>query len=209
MKKYFDKLFVIHLPERKDRAKSMKVELSKIGWEYSLFPAIDGSLQNPVTQRMSGGRLGCLLSHLALLNIARDSGFGGIAVFEDDVECSASFDDDFNMYHSNIPDDWDMIYFGVNHIIPPTSVAEGVCRITRGYTSHAYIIRDTLYDRAVELLGNEQHPVDVYYSMLHSEINAYCFSPPLIWQRDGISDVTGAWVSNKKLIKKINMDNKS
>ena len=82
----FDKIFVINLPERTDRRKSIRSELDWIGVSdpnrIKIFPAVKPTDAGGFP---SIGARGCFMSHLEILRQARDLGLQRILILEDDL----------------------------------------------------------------------------------------------------------------------------
>jgi glycosyl transferase family 25 len=72
-----DGIFYINLDHRADRREEIEAELTKAGiTNFERFPAI----------RSNPGIIGCGLSHLAVLKLARSRGYRNVLIFEDDFE---------------------------------------------------------------------------------------------------------------------------
>jgi len=89
----FDCVMIMNLPNRSDRRKEIRRELVRVGWNpddprITWFPAVDprtaGGYRNP-------GARGCFLSHIAVLNLARNAGCRRILVLEDDCDFAPDF----------------------------------------------------------------------------------------------------------------------
>lgn len=65
--------FVINLKRREDRLKRITSELKYMGWDYELFEGID-----------AGCHVGCTLSHLEIINVAKQRNYESVMVIEDD-----------------------------------------------------------------------------------------------------------------------------
>lgn len=65
--------FVINLERRKDRLESIKKEMEYIGWEYEYFPAVD-----------TNSHIGCTMSHLEIIKLAKKRNYEKVLVIEDD-----------------------------------------------------------------------------------------------------------------------------
>jgi GR25 family glycosyltransferase involved in LPS biosynthesis len=65
--------FVINLKRRPDRLEHIKKEMEYIGWDYEIFEAVD-----------KGSHLGCALSHLEIIKIAKQREYESVMVIEDD-----------------------------------------------------------------------------------------------------------------------------
>lgn len=84
---YFDRISIIHLPERKDRFDSMAKELRSLGIRIE-----DPKIEIPYAPRPidkngfpSRGVYGNFLSHLDILRRARDQGLAAVWILEDDA----------------------------------------------------------------------------------------------------------------------------
>ena len=65
--------FVVNLERRTDRAESIKKEMEYIGWDYEYFPAVD-----------TNSHVGCTLSHLQIIKIAKERNYDKVLIVEDD-----------------------------------------------------------------------------------------------------------------------------
>lgn len=84
---FFDKTYIINLPERLDRRQEMEQELKRFGLSESsnqikFFPAIKPHDQGEFP---SIGARGCFLSHLAVLKEARSQHLNNLLIMEDDL----------------------------------------------------------------------------------------------------------------------------
>lgn len=84
---FFDKSYIINLPERLDRRQEMEQELKRFGLSESsskikFFPAIKPNEQGEFP---SIGARGCFLSHLAILKEAKSQNFHNLLIMEDDL----------------------------------------------------------------------------------------------------------------------------
>ena len=78
MSAHIDGVFFINLDRRVDRLAEISEELSLMGIEGERFSAVD----------RSPGILGCGLSHLSVLKLARERGYRNVLIFEDDFTLS-------------------------------------------------------------------------------------------------------------------------
>jgi glycosyl transferase, family 25 len=112
---FFERTYVINLPEREDRRRGIAKELERAGLPFTpgkveLFPAIRP--QEPGLFAGIGIR-GCFLSHLNLLKKAKAEGLRNVLVMEDDLAIRP----DFNQYEAALLSelqqiDWDIVTFG-------------------------------------------------------------------------------------------------
>lgn len=187
----FDKVFIINLDRRGDRMLEAKAEMEKIGVkDYERVSAVDG-------QKLTGnfkvaiGHVGCSLSHLNVVKLAKERGYKNYVVFEDDAVFHPQFQELFDKFYPEVPQDWDLLFFGGSHVKGFTKITNNVIKMNGSYTTHAMIVKDTLYDRLIDI-WNRLHgtaEVDVALSKLQKEFKCYSFTPALAWQRAGHSDI--------------------
>jgi len=67
--------FVVNLETRPDRLEDIKFELDYLGWDFELFKAVNRN-----------SYMGCTLSHLGIINIAKERGYKRVMVIEDDCD---------------------------------------------------------------------------------------------------------------------------
>ena len=193
----FDKALYINLAYRKDRREKTEKEFASNGVIAERVEAIEGNPDNLSTSIMPG-HVGCVLSHLKCLEMAKANKWKTLLVFEDDVEFRKSADSLFNVWWEEVPDDWDMVYLGGNHYghilrynITPvlTKVTEHVYYTFFTITTHAFVIKDTMYDYMIKKLKTVEKEVDRLYVDAQIDFNVYTFRPNLAWQRNDYSDI--------------------
>ena len=103
----------VNLETRPDRLEDIKFELNYIGWDYEVFKAVNRN-----------SYMGCTLSHLGIINIAKERGYKRVMVIEDDCDVmpyAKSFIEDLE---KQIVD----IEFGVMNLAPtlnrPMNISE-------------------------------------------------------------------------------------
>jgi hypothetical protein len=92
---------------------------------------------------------------------------------------------------AQVPDDWDMLYIGGNHLEgePVRMISDNVGRLNLSYANHCVAIRSRLFGKIRSLLKRNEKQVDVYMAGLHKECKAYGFFPALAWQRESFSNI--------------------
>ncbi len=205
MNKYFDKAYCINLNKRIDRWNKAQQEFNKYNLVVERFPAIEGNIQNLETEILPGN-IGCVNSHLNIIKNARKNNYKSVAVFEDDVEFKEDVLEKFEEYYKQLPENWDMIYFGGNHNDREgentlIKISDNIYKVTKTYTTHAYIIKNTVYDEVIKLFSKYEHEVDVLYSELQLKFNCYVFRPHLAWQRADFSDIMNTYADYTSILK--------
>ena len=116
-----------------------------------------------------------------------------VIVFEDDVVLSPDFNQKIEAL--NVPDDWQIFYFGCRHLAAPEPVAPGVVRCAKTWDNHAFAIKAELF-RDVRLVmqgagrgkGKGGEPSDRRLSRLGNDRPTYAAYPNLAWQTYSHSD---------------------
>lgn len=214
---YFEKIYCVNLDKRIDRWEESKEQFEKHNLNVDRFSAVDGSImegeefeQFKKTGQLNGvcdGHIGCSFSHLQVVRSLKSDGLKNALVLEDDVQ----FDDELNKKLSSImeqvPDNWDMLYFGGNHAANnPNSpgklvkVTENIFKTTHCLTTHSYAIKNTVYDKIISCI-NGTAPIDTSYSRVQPYINCYVIRPHLAWQRPSYSEIAGKFTDRPFLYK--------
>jgi GR25 family glycosyltransferase involved in LPS biosynthesis len=191
---YFGKIYCINLDKRLDRWEESQKEFQKINIEVERYSAFDGNKIKNVENLFVGhfekaGQFGCLISHLNIIKKAKESKIPSVVILEDDVVFCDNFNQEFNLSMIEMPKDWDMIFFGSNHVHSPIKISDRICKLRRAYSAHCYVIRDRMYDELIGLIEPMNEPLDVTYANIQSTHNCYVFNPHLVWQRPGYSDI--------------------
>lgn len=194
MNNYFDKIYCINLDKRTDRWEESQKEFQKINIEVERFSAVDGTKIKNVDKLFVGhfekaGQFGCLISHLNIIKKAKESEISSVVILEDDVVFCEDFNKEFNLCMNEMPENWDMIFFGSNHVYPPIKISDRIFKLQRAYSAHCYVIRDRMYDKLIGLIEPMYEPLDVTYANIQLISNCYVFNPHLVWQRPGYSDI--------------------
>jgi hypothetical protein len=91
-----------------------------------------------------------------------------------------------------VPDDWDGLMFGAEHLQPPETICPGVVRCRASNRSHAYAVRGRLMGVLSQFWRNTTNDhCDLVISSLMRHFKMYAPDPLLIGQDAGHSDVTG------------------
>ena len=200
----------INLDRRPDRWQRMQTEFARHGVEdVRRFSAVDGNAVTlPAHWRHTRGAYGCLLSHVAVVQQARELGHESVLIFEDDAVLDPEFAIKFASFVEQVPSDWDMLYFGALHNDEPLKVSgnvpQNVFRISKANSTFAYALKHTVFDAFLELNARAEHVLDVNAYALQQRFNCYCFLPNLAWVQLEYSDVQNRlerhWYLEKSLV---------
>jgi glycosyl transferase, family 25 len=202
----FTKTVCINLDRRPERWQRIRAELARHGIQpVERFSAIDGDVvEKPAHWTHTAGAYGCLLSHVAVVSEARDSGALSVLIFEDDAVLDPEFQRQFAQFIKEAPDDWDMLYFGALHKDQPVKISEHVSRITKANSTFAYALKHTVFDEFIALNARAENVLDINSYHLQQRFNCYCFMPNLAWVATEYSDVQNRlerhWYLEKSLV---------
>lgn len=192
---FFQKIYCINLDKRKDRWEECLEEFSKFNLDVERFKAFDGKdLQS--LSGLNDGQVGAIYSHRGVIQKAKESNLENVLILEDDVKFDEDLNIKFSEIYNRIPDNWDIILFGGNHIGNNPwakgeliKVDENVFRVTHSLALHCYAVRNTVYDMSIEVLSKMNNTNDALFAEIQSKVNCYIIRPHLAWQRPSYSDL--------------------
>lgn len=186
----FPSKICINLDRRPERWERVQARFAEHGIDgVRRFPALDGNaLEIPAHWRHTAGAYGCLRSHTEAIEEARRLGVPSILIFEDDVVFHRDLQQKFAAGIRELPDDWDMLYFGALHKDEPVPFSEHLCRLTRSNSTYAYAIRYTVFDAFIDLNARAEDVLDNNSFILQQRFNSLCFMPHLAWVENDWSD---------------------
>jgi len=175
----------INLKSRPDRKKQIIRQAKKWKFDITFFNAELNEL-SPVT--------GCWDSHLSVIADAKKKNSDYVWIIEDDTifdKCPIDIPEP--------PSDWGMIYMG-GTIVRTEPVSDDYERVVSVLSTHAYIIRKSLYDSIPIQFQGE--PIDVWLSQ-HIQPNFPCYilKEPISYQSDGYSDIESRFTKDPRVRK--------
>lgn len=207
---FFDRTYVINLPERKDRLREITRELQPLGMSFAdpNVRLLNATRPHEALGFPAPAVRGCFLSHLALLLQAQADGLKNVLVMEDDLSISPAFGDCCGrLFQQAEQRPWGFIYFG--HVIemPVLNVPRLTAFANPIGTSHFYAVNGTILDRLIDYLQAVQlrppgHPVGgpmhydgalTMFRAANPDILTLVAQPSLGWQRSSRSDIHGHW----------------
>jgi GR25 family glycosyltransferase involved in LPS biosynthesis len=209
LKEYFDHIYCINLDRRPDKWKNCLLEFEKHDIVVERITAIDGNPNNEIKNEIKEpyvykpGIIGCALSHLKIVKDALENNYKNILILEDDIVFEEEVNYKFSEYINKIPLDWQLLYFGGNHLGEHfTEINDNVFKITNTYTTHCIGMKNEFFKKFIARVElSIDYPIDVIYAELQKSNSAYCFKPHLAWQRKGFSDIDNAYVDYDIIIK--------
>ena len=193
MSRSIDKIMYINLEKRTDRKEEIEKELQDKNLHFERFPAI----------QTAQGCIGCSLSHLQVLKLAKEKGYSNILILEDDfmfVVDKAELESNLEHFFSlQLPYDVCMLSYNMQQSEPiPDSTYVG--KVLEAQTASGYIVHSRYYDTLIQLwessvISLEQtgqhwiYALDQIWKYLQRKDNWYYFTKRLGKQRPSWSDL--------------------
>jgi glycosyl transferase family 25 len=185
-------VFYINLLSRPDRKHFVENQLRTIDITAERFNAV----------KMDNGAVGCSLSHLKIIEMAKQNDWDHVMIVEDDIFFTnpALFKQQLNAFLSN-HDDYDVILLAGNNF-PPYKPIDNTCvKVSRCQTTTGYIVKKHYYDKLIEnfrggimnLVKEPQqrsnYAIDMYWFKLQEKDNWYLIIPLTVTQKENYSDI--------------------
>jgi GR25 family glycosyltransferase involved in LPS biosynthesis len=216
----FDHVVCLNLDRRPNRWDRFQANLfqadRRLAASVARYRAVDGSKTGVPSWYPAGpGAWGCIRSHVRIWEDALTQGWESVLVFEDDALFCEDFAQRATEFLDAVPDDWDMIYLGGQHLydhdweavrgrgraMPPQMLDDRrlVLRCQNVNRTHAYAIRPAMMQRAIELcalLPQDAHTLTAYHvdnrlGTIHAAHKVYAPYRWLAGQRTADSDIAG------------------
>lgn len=197
--------FFINLESRKDRLNHVKNELKKLGIEGERFNAV----------KMNNGAIGCTLSHIKCLELAKERNYPQIFICEDDItflKPKVLLESLHKFEKSENGKDWDVIIIGGNNCPPYINIDDYAIRVSNCQTTTGYIVNNNYYNTLISnfresvknLLKNpenvKEYAIDIYWKKLQFEDKWYMIIPATVIQKEDYSDIEQRQVDYKNLM---------
>jgi hypothetical protein len=181
---YFDAIYVINLDSRPDRLTRVMSSFADLGISDRVerFPGI--------VPTEGSGALGCLMSHVAIIEQAKTKGLKNVLIFEDDVQ--------FLNIESIAPaveqlstKKWALYYLGYNSHSPLNKVTPNLLKLAKCYSTHAIAYNSSIFDLIIASFDSKKIKlIDVWLSEnVQSRFNCLGNYPIAATQFSNYSDI--------------------
>lgn len=192
MSEFIEGCFYINLDRRPDRRAEVEAEFKKMDLTVERFSAID---RKP-------GIVGCGLSHLAVLIMARERGLKNVLIFEDDFQfiiTKAEFETLLNdFFTSSVA--YDVVMLGYS-LEEKADFNDMMHKVVSASTASAYIVHERFYDKLIDLyeksfpqlISTGMHWIyanDQVWKVLQPQSNWFAFCKRVGKQRRSYSDLS-------------------
>ena len=195
----------INLESRTDRLEHVQKELQRLGVAGIRFNAI----------KTASGAIGCSLSHIKCLEIAKENNYPQVFICEDDITFlnTGLFVENLSQFvQSDMSDLWDVVIVGGNNCPPYIKYGEFCIKVSSCQTTTGYIVKNHYYDTLIENMkegvkkllneieNKQQYALDIYWKQLQVRDNWFMIVPPTVIQYEDYSDIEGRHVNYRGLM---------
>ena len=189
----FKNTLFINLDHRTDRLEHVLNEFKKMDINAERVNAI----------KMKNGAIGCTLSHIKCIELAKTRGWEQVFICEDDITFlnPELLKKNIESFYENDDIMWDVLIIGGNNVPPYQQLYEYCARVFRNQTTTGYIVKKEYYDvllanfkeSAANLLRNPENKrefaLDIYWNRLQLQDFWYMVTPPTVTQYENYSDI--------------------
>ena len=186
LQNYFDKIYLINLPDQKDRLRNSSLECDKLGIEFEVFKAKSGKdsdviMNGDETEGWNRNAAALSLNTSTIIEEAKSNRYKSIFIMEDDVYFEDHFKSIFLKAYHKLPNDWHFFHLNSTHEISTKYIGNNLHRLGGAWCCQAYAISNLAYDIYLEKLYKRDKPIDHITYKLQKEIKkAYCTVPNIV-----------------------------
>jgi glycosyl transferase family 25 len=184
--------FYINLLSRPDRKVHVEEQLNKLGIQSERFNAI----------KLENGAIGCSMSHLKCLEIAKKNNWPHLLIVEDDIlflnpELFINQFNKFLLKHKQ----WDVIILGGNNVPPYKNIDDTCVKVASCQTTTGYLVNGNYFDTLINNIRigisnllkfphlHSLYAIDKYWFHLQKKDNWFLIIPLTVTQREDYSDI--------------------
>jgi GR25 family glycosyltransferase involved in LPS biosynthesis len=185
----------INLTSRPDRKIHIEGQLRGVGLNPIRFNAI----------KLKNGRVGCSMSHLKCLQLAKNNNWPYVMICEDDLLIlnNDTFVNHINTFFSKHGGDnkWNVLLLAGNNVPPYRKIDDTCIQVSHCQTTTGYIVKRDYYDILIDnimagidnlLNMPDQHilyAIDKFWIKLQKQHTWYMLAPIVAIQREDYSDI--------------------
>jgi hypothetical protein len=196
--------FFINLEKRTDRLEHVTKQLASIGLVGERFNAVKTAV----------GAIGCTLSHMRCLELAKARDYEEVFICEDDITFldPDTFKSSLELFANNRELEWDVLIVGGNIVPPYDAIGDycvrlGECQTTTGYVvkRHYYDVlinnfRDSVKNLVRDPDNKKEYALDIYWKRLQKSGRWYMIFPLTVVQYDTYSDIEERYTDYRGLM---------
>lgn len=190
-------IFYINLEHRKDRKEHVETQLKSVGLtQFERFNAV----------KLSNGRVGCSMSHLQCLKLAKERNYDHLLICEDDTTFlnPTLFKNQINTFFQNININikkWDVLLLGGNNVPPYQPIDDTCIRVSHCQTTTCYLVQNHYFDTLIANIkegiqhlmrepdNHRYYAIDMYWLQLQKKDIWLLIVPLSVIQKEDYSDI--------------------
>lgn len=183
----------INLDHRKDRLEHCLHEFDKMGISAERVSAV----------KMASGAVGCTLSHIKCLELAKERKYDHVFICEDDITFlnPSILHNRLQCIHDHPTILWDVLIIGGNNVPPYDPITDFCVKVYLCQTTTGYIVKSHYYDTlirnfresAAQLLRDPEnkpmYALDMYWKRLQQRDQWLMLIPATVTQYESYSDI--------------------
>lgn len=205
-------ILYINLDHRTDRKDHIETQLKTIGLAtFERFNAI----------KLANGRIGCSMSHLKCLQLAKERNYSHLLICEDDTTFlnPSLFIKQLNTFFQlKKVQHWDVILFAGNNVPPYTAIDDTCIKVTRCQTTTCYLVNGHYFDTLIENIkeginylmrdqsNHIKYAIDKHWIILQEQHKWFLIIPPTVIQKEDYSDIEQRRTNYSGMMLDINKD---
>lgn len=143
------RVYVINVETETDRLQAFEDSYPSCLPFYTVWKAKTGNdVEKPEWWESSANRWALVQNFIDILS--SDTSDEDILIFEDDCTFSEDFEEKYTAFLNEVPNDWDMLYLGAQHVAAPLQVSDGVLELRNSICGHAIIYRNSIKQELIE-----------------------------------------------------------
>lgn len=202
--------FYINLDHRTDRKRHMESQLEQI--------RMAGNITRFNAIKNANGRIGCSLSHLKCIQLAKEANWESVMILEDDILflLPDEFVENANNFFLNKKNKWDVLLLAGNNLPPFTTNADGLSiQVTHCQTTTGYIVKRHYYDALIsnikegitKLMKEPEHhyyfAIDKYWLQLQKQDRWMLLIPIIVVQKPDYSDIEKKYTDYQRIMSSV------
>src|SRR5210317_1725972 len=193
MANLFEHTLFINLEHRTDRLEHALSEFKKMNINAERVNAI----------RPKSGAVGCTMSHIKCLELAKKREYEYVFIYEDDINFTNPelLKENIQKFVDNKEIQWDILIIGGNNVPPYQQLTNYCARVFNCQTTTGYVVKKSFYDPLIQnfkegvqqLVSNPSNAkmfaLDIYWKRLQMQYFWYMITPPTVTQYENYSDI--------------------
>lgn len=200
----FKNTLYINLEHRKDRLQHIQQQFQNMGMLGERFNAVKTKV----------GAIGCTMSHIKCLEIAKERNYPYVFICEDDITFlnPPVLKDSLQKFYDNTTIEWDVLLIGGNNLPPYENIGDYCIRVSNCQTTTGYVVKQHYYDTLImnfresvknlirDPMNQREYALDIYWKRLQGSGRWFMLIPFTVVQADGYSDIENRAVDYRGLM---------